>query len=153
MVLLVVWVLTNVPPAMPHVSTTHSARILMAATSASAMMASFSTMMMALLSTMLTNALLELTHLTQQHKNVETLLVTLHVNVNLDSLVMAGSDGDSNFHTDATCADTLGSFDCTYNDVFEGDGIISPLCLLMNAHVELVEVSLVSNNANVLLRT
>ena len=86
------------------------------------MMASFSTMM-ARLPTMLTNALMELTHVTQQHKNVETLLVVLHVNVNLDSLVIAGFDGDSNCHTDTTCADTLGSFDCTYNDSFEGDGI------------------------------
>ena len=83
---------------------------------------SFSTMM-ALLVTKLTNALVEPTHVTQQHKNVETLLVVLHVNVNLDSLVIAGFDGDSNCHTDTTCADTLGSFDCTYNDSFEGDGI------------------------------
>ena len=94
---------------MPHVSTTHSARILMAGTSASAMMASFSTRM-ALLATMLTNALMELTHVTQQHKNVETLLVVLHVNVNLDSFVMTGFDGGSNCHTDATCAESHSAY-------------------------------------------
>ena len=83
MVVLVVGILTSVLPAMPHVLTTHSARILMEAISASAMMASFSTMM-ALLATILTNVLMERTHVTQKHKNVKTLLVLSHVNVNLD---------------------------------------------------------------------